>query len=332
MRNELRKYSNEVMAKRIGKSLIFSIIALVAIFIVNFFLPRLMPGDPLENLIGADEKSITQEEYDALYREMGLDLPLGKQFANYVSSLFKGDWGYSYHQGRDVGAIIFEKIPRTLQITMPAWLLSALIACWLGLVAGNKKSRFADVGITSGMMIVDAVPSFLCAIVLLILFAFEWKVLPSGGLNSPFAENAASDRFLHLILPVMTLVLASTPKKYLLVRNQSANTMDEQYMSYARAKGLSNARLEYVHTFPNISATFISMLGTSFGHMIAGSIVIEKVFSIDGVGLLVSRAINDKDFPALQGALLIIAISVIVSNFVADVIVSLCDPRQRRAE
>ena len=319
------------MAKRIGKSMIFSIVALLAIFIVNFFLPRLMPGDPLANLVGADEKVITQEQYDELYHEMGLDLPLGKQFIDYVADLLNGEWGYSYHQGKDVGKVILEKIPRTLQVTLPAWLLSALLACWLGLVAGNKKSRLADVGLTSGMMVVDAVPTFLLAILLLILFAFEWKILPSGGLNSPFAENVFSDRLVHLILPVLTLTLVSTPKKYLLVRNQSAAIYDEQYMSYARAKGLNNARLGAVHAFPNISATFISMLGTSFGHMIAGSIIIEKVFSIDGVGMLVNRAISDKDFPMLQGTLLVIAVSVIISNFIADVIVAFCDPRQRRA-
>lgn len=319
------------MAKKIGKSLIFSIIALVAIFVVNFFLPRLMPGDPLANLVGADEKAITQQEYDALYHEMGLDLPLGKQFANYVSDLFKGEWGYSYHQGKDVGGVIFEKIPRTLQITLPAWILSAVLACWLGLVAGNTKSRVKDIGITGGMMLADAIPTFLLAILFLILFAFEWQVLPSGGLNSPFAKNTFADRLLHLVLPVATLTIVSTPKKYLLVRNQSANIQDEPYMTYARAKGLNNARLESVHAFPNISSAFISMLGTSFGHMIAGSIIIEKVFSIDGVGMLVNRAISDKDFPMLQGALLVIALSVIVSNFIADAIAVLSDPRQRRA-
>lgn len=319
------------MAKKIGKSLIFSIIALVAIFVVNFFLPRLMPGDPLANLVGADEKAITKQEYDALYHEMGLDLPLGKQFANYVSDLFKGEWGYSYHQGKDVGGVIFEKIPRTLQITLPAWILSAVLACWLGLVAGNAKSRVKDIGITGGMMLADAIPTFLLAILFLILFAFEWQVLPSGGLNSPFAKNTFADRLLHLVLPVATLTIVSTPKKYLLVRNQSANIQDEPYMTYARAKGLNNARLESVHAFPNISSAFISMLGTSFGHMIAGSIIIEKVFSIDGVGMLVNRAISDKDFPMLQGALLVIALSVIVSNFIADAIAVLSDPRQRRA-
>ena len=320
------------MAKRIGKSLLFSIVALVAIFVVNFFLPRLMPGDPLGNLVGADEGVMTKEEYDALYHEMGLDLPLGKQFKNYVSALFKGDWGYSYHRGADVGSIIVKNIPRTLQITLPAWILSAVLACWLGLVAGNAKSKIKDVTISGGMMIIDAVPTFLFAIILLILFAFQWDILPSGGLNSPNPDNVAVDRLQHLILPVLTLVIVSTPKKYLLVRNQSASIQEEPYMTCARAKGLSNARLEFVHAFPNISTAFISMLGTSFGHMIAGSIVIEKVFSIDGVGMLVNRAISDKDFPMLQGTLFVIAISVIASNFIADVIASFCEPRQRRQQ
>ncbi len=301
------------------------------IFVVNFFLPRLMPGDPLGNLVGADDETMTKEEYDALYHEMGLDLPLGEQFANYVKNLFKGDWGYSYHRGADVGKIILENVPRTLQITLPAWILSALIAVWLGLVAGSNKSKIKDVSITSGMMIMDAIPTFLLAIVFLILFAFEWKILPSGGLNSPFAENVVLDRLEHLILPILTLVLVSTPKKFLLIRNQAANAMDEQYMAYARAKGLSSGRLNAVHVLPNISSAFISMLGTSFGHMIAGSIIIERVFSIDGMGMLVNRAITDKDFPMLQGTLLIIAISVILSNFIADVIATLLDPRQRRA-
>ncbi len=289
-----------------------------------------MPGDPLANLVGADESTMTRQEYDELYRLAGLDLPLGEQFANYVSNLMKGEWGYSYHRGADVSGIILEKIPRTLQITVPAWILSALIACWTGLVAGGKKSRAIDVCISGGMTLLDAAPTFLLAIVFLILFAFEWKVLPSGGLNSTFAQNAFGDRLLHLVLPVATLTLASTPKKYLLVRNQAAVVCDEQYISYARAKGLSDSRLNAVHVFPNVSGAFISMLGTSFGHIIAGSIVIEKVFSIDGVGMLVNRAISDKDFPMLQGALLVIAVSVILSNFVADVICALADPRQRR--
>lgn len=318
------------MAGKIGKSLIFSIVALVAIFIVNFFLPRLMPGDPLANLVGADESTMSQDEYDALYHEMGLDKPLYEQFFDYVGNLFRGEWGYSYHRGQDVGEVIAQKIPRTLQVTLPAWILSALLAYWLGLVAGCKKNKLTDVGLSATMVLFDAVPTFLMAIVLLIVFAFEWKILPSGALNS-VGRDDFWDRLRHLVLPVLTLVLASTPKKFLLMRNQAAGVADDKYISYARAKGLSGARVRNAHVFPNVAPAFISMLGTSFGNMIAGSIIVEKVFSIDGVGMLVNRAIYDKDFPVLQGALLVIAVSVIVSNFIADTVCALADPKQRRS-
>lgn len=324
------------MTKRLAKNLIFSVMALIAIFIVNFFLPRLMPGDPLGNLVGADDSTMTQEEYDALYHEMGLDKSLGEQFGNYVKNLFKGKLGYSYHRGRDVSDLLEEKIPRTLQITIPAWIFSAIIAYFLGVFAGYKKSKFSDVAISGGMVIVDAVPSFLLAIVAVILFAFEWKILPSGALNSVFVSDYAgakiADRIKHLVLPVATLTVASTPNKFLLVRNSVASIMDAPYVYYAKAKGLCSPRIRHIHVFPNVSGAFISMLGTSFGHMIAGSIVIEKVFSIDGIGMLVNRAIYDKDFPTLQAALLIIALSVIISNFVADVICMLSDASQRRGK
>ncbi len=317
------------MARKFAKNAIFSIVALVAIFVFNFFLPRLMPGDPLDNLIGSDDTVMTQEEYDELYSKMGLDKPLGEQFGLYVKNLFKGEWGYSYHLGCDVGGVIGEKITRTIQIALPAWLFSALLAYWLGLLAGSKKSQFTDVGLSSAMVLVDAIPNFLMAIMLLILFAFKWHILPSGALNS-IGKSGFGDRLLHLILPVFTLTLVSTPKKYLLVRNQAASVCENRYVVYARAKGLQGARIRNTHIFPNISAPFISMLGTSFGHMIAGSIVIEKIFSIDGVGMLVNEAINNKDFPVLQGALLVIALSVIISNFIADAISTIDDPSQRR--
>lgn len=317
------------MARKLAKNAIFSVIALIAIFVVNFFLPRLMPGDPLDNLIGAEESVLTNEQYAELYSKMGLDKPLHEQFGTYVKNLFKGEWGYSYHQGKDVGQVLAEKIPRTLQIAIPAWILSALLAYWLGLAAGYKKSRFQDVSLTSAMVLVDAIPNFLLAIMLLILFAFEWKILPSGALNS-VGGGGFLDRLEHLVLPVGTLVIASTPKKYLLVRNQAASVCDTRYAVYARAKGLSGACIKNRHIFPNISAPFISMLGTSFGHMIAGSIVIEKVFSIDGIGMLVNKAIYNKDFPMLQGALLVIALSVIISNFIADAVSIFVDPSQRR--
>ncbi len=318
------------MGKKIRNALIFSLIAFIAIFVLNFFLPRLMPGDPLANLIGADEKTISQEEYDALYKAMGLDKSLGEQFMDYLSDLGHGKLGYSYHRGNDVGALILEKLPRTLQITVPAWLFSSLLGCSLGLRSGMKRGRAEELTVTGIMAIFDAMPTFLLSISLLIVFSFSWGIFPSGGLNSPFASNLFLDRLWHLFLPVLSLTLLSTPKKYFLMRNEASGAMNNQYMVYARAKGISDARLSYIHLFPNVSNAFILSLGTSFGHTIAGSIVIETIFSIDGIGLLTYEAINDKDYPLLQGSLLLISLTAIISNFLADIIAASSNPATRR--
>ena len=322
------------MKKRIFKNLIFSVIALVAIIAVNFLLPRLMPGDPLANLIGADVEAISQEEYETLKHESGLDKPTSEQFADYIKGIFTGEWGYSYHRGEDVGKLISQKMPATLQIAFPAWIISALLALWLGVNAGYRKSKPLDYAMSGGMVIIDAVPSFLMAIMLLVLFAFKWRILPSGALGSVDAQSGAAgfaDRLWHLVLPVATLVIVSTPKKYVLMRNLAASATDEQYVVYAKSKGMSEARIKFAHVFPNVSGAFLSMLGTSFGHIVAGSIVIETVFSIDGIGLLVSKGISDLDYPVLQSTLLTIALCVLASNFLSDVVCALVDPRQRRA-
>lgn len=322
------------MLKRTVRGLIFAAVCLAALFAVNFFLPRLMPGDPLAFLIGADESGITQEEYDYYYSEMGLDKPLSEQFAMYIKGLFEGKLGYSYHHGRDVAEVIAEKIPRTLQIALPAWIICALLAYALGTRAGYAKSGIKDGIITSTLVAVDTVPTFMLAILLLVVFAYELGWLPFGALSSATVPDSGAlaflDRLAHLILPVSAMVLATLPKKYLLMRNVTANAMNEKYVVYAKVRGLSEGRIRRRHIFTNVGQPFISMLGTSFGQMLAGSIVVEMIFSVDGMGMLVGRAITDMDFPMLQAALTVIAVSVIVANFASDMICAFVNPKLRR--
>jgi len=296
-----------------------------------------MPGDPLGHLIGADENTtISKEQYDEYYVRLGLDKSMGEQFLDYVDDVFHGRLGYSIHYGRDVGDVIGEKIPRTLQIALPAWIISALLAFWLGTLAGYKRHKPFDGIMTGAMVTADTVPTFLMAMVLLIVFAYELKLLPLGSLNSPIIPDnplgAFADRLQHLILPVATIVLASTPKKYIMMRNVTAKAVDEKYIVYARARGLSQSAVLCRHVFPNVGQPFISMLGTSFGKILSGSIVVEMIFSIDGMGMLVNRAIGDMDYPMLQASLMIIAFSVVISNLIADIICLLIDPKQRLRE
>lgn len=330
----LRNLQKRVMGKKkLLTSLIFSIICLVAIFVVNFFLPRLMPGDPLAFLMGAEDAEFTQEDYDYYYHEMGLDQPLSKQFGNYIKDLFHGNLGYSYHYGKDVSKVIAQKIPRTLQVVLPAWIISAVLAYFLGTYAGYKKGTLIDSTVTGGMVVLDTMPSFLVGILLLIIFAYQLKLLPFGNLSSTIPPESSglkiADRIEHLVLPVLSIVLISTPNKYMLMRNTTAKAMGENYIVYAQSRGLSGSKIRIKHIFCNIGQPFISMLGTSFGHILSGSIVIEKIFSIDGMGMLTNTAIMDMDYPMLQATLMIIAVCVIISHFVTDIICALITPRAK---
>lgn len=324
------------MKKRIIGSLIFSVLALAAVVVVNFFLPRMMPGDPVLTLIGGDEDYVTQEEYEECREMLGLDKPLSEQFGDYLKGLFTGNLGYSYHQGGDVSDVILQKLPVTLQIALPATVLSALIALLWGLLAGRRKTSPLDKISTGFNIALNSVPTFFLAMLAVIIFAYELGWLPYGGLNSVIPpENSFLyflDRLEHLILPVGVLVAASTPAKYVLLRNMAAKEWESKYVVFAKAKGISDGRVGTVHVFPNICQPFLTLVGTGFGKMLSGSLVVEMIFSLDGMGTLISRAITQRDFPVLQGCLFVIALSVIIANFVTDVICSVADPRQRLGE
>lgn len=319
------------MIKNILRRVIFSLISLAMIVVVNFFLPRLMPGDPVYSLIGADEEYITQEQYDFYYHKLGLDKPLTEQFGEYLKTLFSGSFGYTYHYQKEVSEVIREKIPATMQLALPSIVISALLALLLGLKAGYKKNKLFDNVVTTGAVAVNAVPTFLMAMLLLVLCAYKWRILPYGGLNSivtpadPFL--AFLDRIKHLILPVTTLVLVSTPSKYLMMRNTTIS--DEKYVLYAKARGVSDFSVKLKHIFRNICQPFIVLVGMSFGKMLSGSIVVEIIFSIDGMGMLINQAIINRDFAILQGCLFLIAIMVIFANLVTDFVCVLADPRLR---
>lgn len=321
--------------KKLTYSIAFSIISLFAVIIFNFFLPRLMPGDPLGFLMGGDDSALSREDYAYYYHEMGLDKPLIEQFSDYLANLFTGRLGYSYVQGRDVGEVIAEKIPRTLQVALPAWLITAILALILGMKAGSKRGGALDSSLTVGMVITDTVPTFLMAMLVLIVFSYEADLFPLGSLNSVAAPNGGIifffDRLWHLTLPVFTLVVVSLPKKYLLMRNLTAQSMREKYVLYAEARGVGKNRLLFFHVFPNICQPFIAMLGSSLGKTISGSVIVELIFSIDGMGMLVNDAVASLDYPTLAASLFVITVCIIFSQLISDILCYYVTPK-REAE
>lgn len=319
--------------KEVLKRTGWALACLIVVVLINFFLPRMMPGDPVLMLTGMEEEAVSEAKYDEYYRRLGLGNPWYIQLGDYIRALAGGDLGYSYHHNMSVSKLITARIPGTLQIAIPAILISSALAMVLACVAGADRGSAPDTLITIGMVLLNAVPGFLLAMLMVTIFAFRLRWFPLGGLSSPrfsLAGLAAlGDRVRHLVLPVLTLSLGSMPGKYLLLRNQVAASAGEKYVLYARARGLSRGRILFVHIFRNVCQPFVTLVGLNVGFILSGSLIIENIFSVKGMGSLIQQATLARDFPTLQGCLLVTALAVIAADILTRFVCVFIDPRVR---
>ena len=313
------------------KKIVTSVICLAVILVFNFALPRLMPGDTVLMLVGMDEGVVSADEYAFYAEKTGANKPLLQQFGEYLLGVFRGDLGYSYHHKAEVSQLILRRLPATLQLALPAVILSSLIALALGCLMGMKKGRPVENAVTGMQIALDAVPSFLLALLLLALFAFRLGWLPMGALNSLRVPEggALRDRIWHLILPVGTLVLGSVPPKYLMLCSTVARQREEKYVLYARSRGMGEAKIAFTQILPNICQPCLTMVGMNMGFLLSGSLVIENIFSIKGMGSLMMQAVTARDYPVLQGCLFVSALMVVLFHLLTDLLCLLLDPKAR---
>ncbi len=313
------------------KKIVTSVICLAVILVFNFALPRLMPGDTVLMLVGMDEGVVSADEYAFYAEKTGANKPLLQQFGEYLLGVFRGDLGYSYHHKAEVSQLILRRLPATLQLALPAVILSSLIALALGCLMGMKKGRPVENAVTGMQIALDAVPSFLLALLLLALFAFWLGWLPMGALNSLRVPEggALRDRIWHLILPVGTLVLGSVPPKYLMLCSTVARQREEKYVLYARSRGMGEAKIAFTQILSNICQPFLTMVGMNMGFLLSGSLVIENIFSIKGMGSLMMQAVTARDYPVLQGCLFVSALMVVLFHLLTDLFCLLLDPKAR---
>ena len=315
------------------KKLLISFFCLLLTIVFNFALPRLMPGDTVLMLVGMDEKQVTQAQYEYYAEKTGMNKPVATQFFEYIKGIVTGDLGYSYHYNAPVMLLIASRLPNTLQIAVPSVVLSSILAAVLGCLLGMRQGSMTERAISSLQMIADAIPGFLLSLMLLALFAFHLKWLPMGALHSIRVPQGAMpaffDRVWHLILPVMALVIGSTPPKYLMVLNMVAKQRNEKYVLYAKSRGLSNTEIAFGQIFPNILQPFLAMAGMNVGFIVSGALVIENIFAIKGMGSLISQAITARDYPVLQGCLFISAVVIVAANVLTDLLCVWTDPKVR---
>lgn len=319
--------------KKYGKNLILALVCFLIVVALNFFLPRLLPGNPIAYLTGFSEEDMTPAQVTYYRQALHLDKPVSVQFGYYLRSLLDGTLGYSYKKEAAVSALIDQRLGYTLQITLPAVFLSTLLGLLWGLHCGYRKGSAFEKLSTTVQIIVNTMPTFLIALVLMILFCFRQRWFPYTGLNSagavPGTIGYLRDRVHHLILPVLTLTIASAPSRYLLMRNTVSQVTEEKYVLYAKERGLSDRKIKFGYILKNIAQPFITMVGMSVSTCIGGSLVVENIFSIGGMGELLSDAVYTLDYPLMQGILFVTTAIMTISIVATDLVCILIDPKVR---
>ena len=322
--------------KKYVNSMFTALVCFLVVILLNFILPRLLPGDPIAYLSGFAEEDMTAAQYERYATALHLNESVPKQFGYYLRSLLDGTLGYSFKKDAVVSALIRERIGSTLQITLPAVLLSTLLGLIWGLDCGYRKGSLRDRLSTSLLIILNTVPGFLIALVLIILLCFRHRLFPYTGLNSvgmaPGVPGYFSDRLRHLFLPVLTLTLGALPSRYLLMRNTAGKAAEEKYVLYAKERGLSDRKIQYAYILKNIAQPFITMVGMSVSLCVGGSLVIENIFSVSGMGKLLTDAVYTLDYPLMQGILFVTTGIMVISIVVTDLLCILIDPKVRWGE
>jgi peptide/nickel transport system permease protein len=296
-----------------------------AVVLLNFALPRLLPGDPLDAdapsglNAAAPLPASARAQLRAYYH---LDRPLGDQLAAYVVDLSRGDLGWSISRSEPVARLIAERLPWTAALVLTATLVAALGGTLLGLAAAWRGGRL-DRALLALAIGLAALPEFLVAMVLLLVFAVGLEWLPLRGGRAVFAApptdvlgwtDAAVDTARHLLLPALTLSAAATAAFALLARGAVRGVRDAPYLVAASAKGLSGRRVALRHALPNALAPLVTLFGLRLGHVLGGAIVVERVFAVPGVGLLGYEAIRARDYPVVQAVFLLGSLGVLAAN------------------
>ncbi len=307
-------------------------IAISLILTINFFLPRMMPGDPVINLLGEDARNANHFDKNViaeLHKYYGLDKPLHIQYINYLFSIKDNNLGYSIHKKLSVAELIGESFYWTLALLLPSTILGALMALIFGSISGFRQGQLGDISLSIIFVLIFTCPCFLFAILTISIFGFRLGWFPLSGFSSGPSSglNPLFDIIWHLTLPVIVLSLANAAYIFFIVRNMIAQTMSEYFIFVAKSKGISERAIIFNHVLRNVMPPFISIIALELGFMVSGALIVEIVFSLNGMGTLIYDAMITRDFPVIQGVFLIVTIFVLAANFFADLLYGIADPR-----
>ncbi len=312
-----------------------SLLVIFMVICMNFFLPRLMPGDPFLYLSVEDGNTasvFSQEQIDQYKEYYGLDRPLFIQFIRYLKSMAKGDLGISIFYHTSVINLIKTRIPWTISIVTVSLAVSCMVGTLTGTVSAWHRDGIFDRIVYFIMLLISEVPAFLIGIFLLFFLAAGLKWFPLSGGSTVFSSydsvwEQIGDILHHMVLPVLTLVLTRVGSFYLLARNSMLDVLTKDYIRTARGKGLKKGRILYMHALRNSIPPVVMQIFMSLGALFGQAVLVENVYSYPGVGSLMREAVLNRDYALMQGIFLVMAMTVLIMNDLSELVIKKLDPR-----
>jgi peptide/nickel transport system permease protein len=312
------------MLAYIAKRLVAAIPVLFGLSIIVFGIMAMIPGDPATAILGA---YATPENVERINRDLGLDRSLPEQYIAWITNVLQGDFGRSFRLNRPVLDEILERFSATLILAGASMILCSILGLLAGVVSAVRQFGWTDRIVTFFVLIGISTPAFWLGLIFILLFAVQWRVLPASGMYAVYGGGDLPDLLIHLILPATTLAIVATGVIARLTRAAMLEVLRQDFVRTARAKGLNERAVIYRHAFKAALVSIIPVIGIQAGFVMGGAVYIETVFQWPGIGAMLVNAISTRDILLVQGGVLVVAVTYVLINLLADVAQAILDPR-----
>jgi peptide/nickel transport system permease protein len=314
------------VARYITKRVVLLVIIIVFVSVATFFLVHLLPGDPATTILGPNA---TPQNVATINRELGLNKPLWQQYFIWMGHVFQGNLGQSFTTHQQTTTIIAQSFPIDLELIILSQIFAFTVAFPMAMHAARRPNKLFDQASNSTTFAMLALPPFVIAPVLVLIFAVHWHVFPGPASYVPLTQNFWSN--IHtMLLPSIVLALGSIVVYFRLLRNDLISTLQEDFITMARSKGLSDRRIMWRHALRPSSISLLASAGVTIGSLIAGTFIVELLLQMPGLGYQLISSVNQDDYTVVQGITLFVAVAIVIINFIFDFLFTIVDPRIAR--
>ena len=307
-----------------------ALVTLLGVTVVVFVVLRAIPGDAITASLGIESGTLTPEQRASLNHFYGIDKPWYEQLWTWISGIFRGDLGLSLTSGKSVSGLVWTALPVTVELAVLAAVIGSAVGLLLGVLAGSRPGRLSDSATQAGSLVGLAIPEFVLGTAVVAILAEAFHYFPNTGTFIPLTRSL-SGNLSQVLYPSLVLAVAFAANTMSATRSEYAEVADADYVRTARGKGLFPMRVRSAHILRNASIPVVTLTGIQFGYLLGGTVIIEQIFALPGMGRLLFTSISNRDYPVVQGTVLVIATLFVLVNLLVDLLYRVLDPRTRAA-